>query len=363
MKSSLALVLIALQALTAGVVVVLLVGRNDSATTITAKIDEWDAKVQGAVNQMRQIVNSQEILRQKEARPPGSGDPGIPTGPGHPPTQVDPVPPGATPVSTAAPKVFPEAAAALAKLKELERQYREELKNNNQMVSPLKAERDKAKSDLVNRGNEAVFVVGGEIDLQPFQKGRDARFIAYLLDEVVPAFGAVAKDDALKMARGALVRSTNEGPVKFAAARAMQRIDDQAWVKDVIDVISLGTADEIDLRAQLLGLFADSPRPQAVDLCRQFMEQSQYPLQLRTKAIFVIEKQNSDAVDRALRAVLFDDPAALLKIHALDALWARITDPAERAKLVDEVLAIDPARLPPQLKEKAELLKKGLAPK
>jgi len=363
MKSSLAFVLIALQAVTAGVVVALLVGRNDSTTAIEAKFEEWNAKVQGSVNQMRQIVNSQERLRQEyQGHSPGGGGPPSSTGPGPGTTQGDP-PPTAEPAPAGPPaKAFPEATAALAKLKDLERQYRDEVKNSNPQVNSLKAERDKARSALVDRGNEAVFVVGGEIDLQPFQKSRDARFVAYLLDEVVPAFGAVAKSDALKIARGALVRSTNEAPVKFAAARAMQRIDDGAWVRDVIDVVKLGTADEVDLRAQLLGLFAESPRPEAVDLCKQFMEGAQYPMQLRTKSIFVIEKQNSDAVNKALRSVLFDDPSALLKIHALDALWARITDPAERAKLLDDVLAIEPARLPPQLKVKAEALKSGKPP-
>jgi len=362
MKSSLAFVLIALQAVTAGVVVALLVGRNDSSAAITAKIDECVAKVQGSVNQMRQIVNSLDRVRQDSQGHSAGGGPPSSTDSGPGTIQGDP-PGGGESVAPAPPaKAFPEATVALAKLKDLERQYRDEVKNSNPQVNSIKAERDKAKSALIDRGNEAVFVVGGEIDLQPFQKSRDPRFVAYLLDEVVPAFGTVAKKDALKIARRALVRSTNEAPVKFAAARAMQRIDDGAWVRDVVDVISLGTADEVDLRAQLLGLFAESPRPEAVDLCRKFMEGAQYPMQLRTKAIFVIEKQNSDAVNKALRGVLFDDPAALLKIHALDALWARITDPAERAKLLDEVLAIEPARLPPQLKVKAETLKSGKPP-
>jgi hypothetical protein len=136
MKSSLAFVLIALQAVTAGVVVALLVGRNDSTSAIEAKFEEWNAKVQGSVNQMRQIVNSQERLRQEyQGHSPGGGGPPTSTGPGPGATQGDP-PPAGDPAPPALPaKAFPEATAALAKLKDLERQYRDEVKNSNPQVN------------------------------------------------------------------------------------------------------------------------------------------------------------------------------------------------------------------------------------
>ncbi len=198
MRSSLAVVLVALQALTAGLVVVLLVGRNGSSAAVDQKIDEWNAKVQGVVNQMRQIVNSLETLRATEAaRRTAPGTAGVDDTTAPVPSAAQDVPgagASAAPLASAPPKVFPEAAEALAKLKELEHEVRDDLKSSNPRVTSLEAERDKAKAALVDRGNGAVYVVGGEIDLQPFQKGRDPKFIVYLLDEVVPAFGAVAKD-------------------------------------------------------------------------------------------------------------------------------------------------------------------------
>jgi hypothetical protein len=246
-------------------------------------------------------------------------------------------------------------------VKELDQNLRREIKEDRQSVEPLKAELVKAQHELIDRGNEAIYVVGTEVDLQPFEKSRDAIFIAHLLDEVVPAFAATAHGDAFRIARSALVRATNEAPVKFAAARALQRIDDKGWVKEVIDVITLGSADEVDLRAQLLGLFADSPRPEAVDLCIHFMEDARYPSQLRIKAIMVIAKQDSGAVNPALRKVLFEDTAPLLKNHALDALWERLKrDPADQRKLVEDVLAIEPARLPEGIRDKAQGLLAGL---
>src|SRR5262249_50618530 len=159
------------------------------------------------------------------------------------------------------------------------------------------AELDHAKGELISHGNGAIVVVGDEVGLQVFEKGRDPLFVAWLLDNVVPAFSARAKDDAFRIARSALVRSNNEAPVKAAAAGALQKIDDKSWVKEVCDVVNLGSNDEIDLRAQLLGLFAESPRPEAVDVCIHFMEDARYPAELRTKAITVIAKQDSGAVN------------------------------------------------------------------
>jgi hypothetical protein len=354
MKSSLAAALIVLQIATAGLVVTLLLKRNEPAAldpAVAAEIHDLVAKVQGAVNQSRIIVDHLEELRKRAA---GRGD--AAGGPGDPPAPTPPAEGSAKkdPSGSPAASPFPEATAALQRAKELERDLRREIKDNKQNVEPLRAELARAKKGLVDRGNEAVYVVGGEVDLQPFEKTRDAQFTTWLLDEVVPAFGAEAKSDAFRIARSALVRATNEASVKFAAARALQRIDDRAWVKEVIDVITLGSADEVDLRAQLLGLFADAPRPEAVDLCKHFMEDARYPAQLRTKAVMVIEKQDSGAVNPALRRLLFEDTSPLLKIHALDALLARLKDPADQKKLLEDVVAIDPARLPDAVLQKAQ---------
>jgi hypothetical protein len=357
MKPTLAAALILLQLATAGLVVVLLVKRNEPATldpAVSEEIASLLAKVQGAVNQMRVTVGHIEEIRKHLA--------GVPPDPWAT-DSTRPTPPGGD-AAVAPPTVtFREAAAALARAKELERAVRDEIKKSGQNVGPLKVELAKAKGELINRGNEAVVVVGDEVGLQPFEKGRDPLFIAWLLDEVVPAFAAAPGDDAFRIARGALVRSTNEAPVKAAAARALQRIDDKRWVKEVSDVVNLGSADEVDLRAQLLGLFADAPRPEAVDLCVHFMEDSRYPQALRIKSIMVIEKQDSGAVNPALRKVLFEDTDPWMKTHALDALWARLKDPGDRRKLLEDVLAIDAARLPDGIRDKAKSLLDGLPPK
>src|SRR5262245_11038586 len=350
MKPSLAAALSLLQLATAGLVVVLLVKRNEPAPldpALSEEIASLTAKVQGAVGQMRVLVGHIEEIRKHAAG--GPQDP-PPNGSPHPPSEaVDSAvaPPSAT---------FREAAALLARAKELERAVRDEIKRSGQNVGPLRGELAKAKGELINRGNEAIVVVGNEVGLQPFEKGRDPLFIVWLLDEVVPAFAASPGDDAFRIARGALVRSTNEAPVKAAAAHALQRVDDKRWVKEVSDVVNLGSADEVDLRAQLLGLFADSPRPEAVDLCIHFMEDSRYPQPLRIKSIMVIEKQDSGAVNPALRKVLFEDTDPWMKTHALDAMWARLKTHEDRRRLLEDVLAIDAARLPDGIREKAKSL-------
>lgn len=358
MKSSLAAALLLLQLANAGLVVVLLCKRNAPAAldpALTEEIRGLTARVQGAVNQMRVTVEYIDGIRRREAG--GPVDPSTATPPEPRPVKEDGA--GSRGAST-----FPEASAALARTKELEKAVRDEIKKSGQNVAPLKAELERAKGELISRGNEAIVVVGDEIGLQVFEKGRDPLFIAWLLDQVVPAFSARARDDAFRIARSALVRANNEAPVKAAAARALQKIDDKAWVKEVCDVIYLGSNDETDLRAQLLGLFADSPRPEAVDVCIHFMENAQYPAQLRTKAVLVIAKQDSGAVNPALRKVLFEDTAALMKTHALDALWERLKDdPGALRKLLEEVLAIDPARLPEGIRDKAQSLLAQLSAK
>jgi uncharacterized coiled-coil DUF342 family protein len=212
MKSSLAFVLIALQAVTAGVVVALLVGRNDSTSAIEAKFEEWNAKVQGSVNQMRQIVNSQERLRQEyQGHSPGGGGPPISTGPGPGATQGDP-PPAGDPAPTAPPaKAFPEATAALAKLKDLERQYRDEVKNSNPQVNSLKAERTKISADLgevlkpvTEASNKtSAYISDHMVDLTPTQidglKKKAADWNAQIVQINVPEANLVDRCESCHM--------------------------------------------------------------------------------------------------------------------------------------------------------------------
>ena len=57
-----------------------------------------------------------------------------------------------------------------------------------------------------------------------------------------------------------------------------------------------------------------------------------------------------------LNRVLFEDPAAILKIQALDALWDLLKTPEEKRRLADRVAAEDPARMPASVQEKAQRL-------
>jgi hypothetical protein len=152
-----------------------------------------------------------------------------------------------------------------------------------------------------------------------------------------------------------LVRVTNEPAVKFAAARTLKAIDSRRWVKEVCDVVALG-ARETDLRARLLGLFEEDPQPEAVELCKRFVGDARQPAELRTRAIVVLARQNSSAVNPILRSVLFEDPIQMLKLYALDALWERLKEADARRRLVEEVLNEDPARMPASVQEKARNL-------
>src|SRR5262249_32587230 len=167
MKSSLAAALVLLQLANAGLVVVLLCKRNAPAAldpALTEEIQTLSAKVQGAVNQMRVLVEYVDRVRHREAS--GAPDPVISGAPTDPPIdKVDA--PGSRPASP-----FPEASAALARTKELVKAVRDEIKNSGQNVAPLKAELDHAKGELISHGNGAIVVVGDEVGLQVFEKGR-----------------------------------------------------------------------------------------------------------------------------------------------------------------------------------------------
>ena len=354
MKSPLLAVLAALQLATLGLVVGLMLERNGS--NANPEIERLTQAVQGALNQERVIIQYLEQMRREAA---ASRSPQAPTDPA-PGSELEPGPPepapsdpghAAAPPDAASP--FPAAAAAIAELKRIHQSLRTEQKSDSQNVGPLKQELDRRKSALIGQGHGAVYVVRREIDLQPYEPGRDPQFVIYLLEQIVPALSSNAKDEALDIARSALVRQTNEPGIKLAGGKAMKAIDPNRWVKDVGDVIALGKGSEADLRAQLLGLFETAPRPEAVELCRRFLEDSSAPMSLRDRSITVIEKQDSSGVNPILRRVLFEDTAPNLKIRALDALWNRLKDDAERRKLVQSVLDENPARMPDSVQEKA----------
>ena len=358
MKPSWIAALVALQLATIGLVVGLLLRGN--AESSSADLVRLRASLDGALNQERVIIRALENLRSEAAQNRSLASPASPVATGdivEPARGEGPRPPEterAAPSDDAfAKSPFPQAARSLADLKKAERALRSEIKNNSQNVAPLRTEIDFQLKGLIGRGHEALFVVRPEVELQPYEPTRDVKFIEFLLDRVVPALSAADKRDAFDIARGALVRQTNEAPIKFAAARALQQIDSEGWVKDVCDVIQLGSPREVGLREQLLGLFIDSPRREAVDLCLRFLDDARNPPELRVKALMVLEKQDSAAINPALKQVLFDDPAQLMKNHALDILMLRMKDAAERRKLLEDVLAENPARMPETVQEKA----------
>jgi hypothetical protein len=360
MKSPLLAAIVALQLVTLGLVVGLLLKRNGPAEN--PDLLRLTQAVNGALNQERVIVQYLEDLRSEAARRVAKGNPSAETpatgGAGDEATKPSPTnaPAHADATAAAPSSPFPEASTALAELKKYVRHLRDELKGNGQNTAPLKQEIASRKDALIARGRGAVWVVQHEVDLQPFEPDRDPDFVVYLLDEVVPPLSSNAKDETFEIARGALVRQTNEPAVKLAAARALQAIDHARWVKDVCDVIALGGSREIDLRSHLLGMFEAEPHPEIVELCKRFLDDARQPIELRTRAIAVLAKQDSSAVIPELNRVLFEDPAAILKIQALDALWDLLKTPEEKRRLADRVAAEDPARMPASVQEKAQRL-------
>ncbi len=351
MKSPLLAVVALLQLATLGLLVILAASGNGSPRD-DGSIDRLTQSVQGALNQERIIIQYLDELRRQAA---GAAPTLVAT---EPKPLVDP-PPATAPLPASP---FPAAAAALAELKRIEQSLRDERKDGGQNLGPLQTEVARRRSTLIAFGHEAVYVVRREVDLQPFEAGRDAAFVQYLVEAVVPALSSNAKAEAFDIARSALVRATNEASIKLAAARALQAIDPNRWVKEVGDVIGYGSGIEADLRAQLLGLFIDSPRPQAVELCQRFLDDPRAPIELKVKSILVLEKQDSSAVVPTMEKVLFEQNVGLLKLHALDALWNRLKDPAERRRLAQKVLDEDPARMPINVQEKAKNLLATLDP-
>jgi hypothetical protein len=364
MKSPLLAALVTLQLATLGLVVGLLLKRNGSDAN--PEIERLTQAVQGALNQERIIIQYLDQMRREAAATAAGGNPpaGIaaaPAGPtATPPEGGAPSGPATAAQLTGNPNdggdssPFPAAAAAIAELKRIHQSLRDERKSDSQNEGPIKLELERRKSALIAQGHGAVYVVRKEVDLQPYERGRDALFVVYLLDQVVPALSSAAKDEAFDIARGALVRQTNEAPLKLAAAKALQAIDSERWVKDVCDVIALGKSTESELRGQLLALFIDAPRPQAVELCKRFMDDATAPIELRDRAIAVLEKQNSSAVNPALRRVVFDETAPTLKLRAFDALWGRLKEDGERRKLAQDVLDENPARMPDSVQQRAK---------
>jgi hypothetical protein len=379
MKSSLAGALIALQLATVGLVVGVLLKRNDAASgglaELTERVERLASGLQGSLNHQQQIAIYLDALRQQWQQvplPAAKGDPAAGQGSGAVEGSAPAATEGAAPAAPAAgspgggaalmltpPSPFPKAAESLAKLKLVVKQRSVELAGGGRNLGPLDAELAKCRDDLIARGHEAIYVVRREIDLQPFEPERDAAFVEYLLASVVPPLSSNAKDEAFDLARSALVRATNEPNLKHAAAVALQQIDGRLWSKDVLDVIAMGSAREVSLRALLLGMFIEHPSPEVVSLCVRFIDDARYPPELRNKAIEVLGKQDASAVNPALRRVIFEEQNPLMRIHAFDTLWARLADaPGDRAKLLDDVLAADRAQMPDALVVKVQNLKK-----
>ncbi len=369
MKSPFAAALLALQLATLGVVVGLLVRRNDSSAEalapIAQRIERLTVGLDGALHRQAEIAIFLDQLRKQGQSQLAAGAAGGSEAAGA--NAAEPNAAGSTSAGATAPTVarlgavpptpFPLAMEALQALKHAERALRLEIKNSSNNVSPLETELRQTRDSLIARGHEAVYVVRREVDLQPFEPEREIEFVEYLLKKVVPSLSSAAKADAFDIARSALVRATNEPVLKYAAAVALQEIDSERWSKDVIDVIKLGGAQEVTLRGQLLGLFETHPRPEAVDLCRSFLDEARYPPELRTKAVFVIAQQDSSAVNPVLRRALFEEPSQLIKNHAFDSLWTRLANsPAERRKLLEDVLATNPAQMPEAVQVKAQRL-------
>ncbi|MBL8841570.1 MAG: hypothetical protein JNL90_08595 [Planctomycetes bacterium] len=377
MKSPLAAVSLALQLATLGLVVGLLVRRNDSTAEslapITQRLERIGVGLDGALHRQAEIALFLDQLRRQgqaeraeggaapvgeptAARAEGAA-PGGPAGtPGPAASGADGKPP-ASPLDASPKTPFPLAMEALQRVKHAERSLREEIERDTRNVSPLETELKSARDLLIARGHEAVYVVRREVDLQPYEPERDVEFVEYLLKEVVPALSSAAKADAFDIARSALVRATNEPQLKFAGATALLQIDRERWSKDVIDVIKMGSANEVTLRGQLLGLFEANPRPEAVELSRSILEEARYAVELRTRALFVLAKQDSSAVNPVLRRALFEEPSQMIKNLAFDALWSRLEkSPAERRKLLEDVLAANPAQMPEAVQVKAQRL-------
>lgn len=379
MKPSLAGALIALQLVTAGLVVGLMLRRNDlpdaGIAAMNERLERLAMSLEGALHRQAQIALVMDELRQRWQAAPipvGSGSfPGyggdLSAGTGSAgndtsgPSAVHDAPSGtASPLAT--PKSpFPEAAKALAALKHGVLAMADERAAQGTNVGPLEIEVAKCRDALLALGHQAIFVVRREVELQPFETERDVRFIEHLLLKVVPPLSLAAKSEAFNIARSALVRQTNEPELKFAGAVALQQIDGGKWCKDVLDVAKLGTSREVTLRCQLLGLFIERPDPSVVELCILLLNEARYPPELRNQAIFVLARQDSSAVNPALRRVLFEEPNQLMKNHAFDALWNRLESaPADRRKLLEDVLASNPAQMPDAVIVKAKRLREEL---
>ncbi len=372
MKPSLAGALIALQLVTTGLVVGVLLRRNEpdaAVAELTGRLERLTINFEGTLNRQAQISLFMDELRQRwQAVPPAAGAPASPTAEGTPGSAGASAPAPSTPANSGAaadlakPKSpFPAAADALAQLKHAVVELTAELARQGTNVTPLETEVARRRDALIALGHQAVFVVRREIDLQPFEKDRNVDFIEYLLRHVVPPLSSGAPTEAFDLARSALVRATNEPNLKLAGAVALQQIDGDKWWKDVVDVAKLGSGREVTLRCQLLALFVDHPHPSVVELCIQLLNEARYPHELRHQAIFTLAKQDSSAVNPALRRVVFEEPNHLMKNHAFDALWNRLgSSAAERAKLLDDVLAADAAQMPEALIQKATRLREEM---
>jgi hypothetical protein len=369
MKPSLAGALIALQLVTTGLVVGVLLRRNEPDPVVTELADRLERlriNLEGTLNRQANISLVLDELRQRWQSLPAPPPAAAPNSP----TATETAAASSAPPAAALPQresgsdlskpksPFPAAAEALAQLSHAVVALKAELSRQGTNVRPLETEVARCRDALIALGHQAVFVVRREIDLQPFEKDRNVDVIEYLLRQVVPPLSSGAPGEAFDLARSALVRATNEPALKLAGAEALQQIDGDKWWKDVIDAVKLGSGREVTLRCQLLALFAKHPHPSVVELCIQLLNEARYPNELRNQAIFTLAKQDSGAVNPGLRRVVFEEPNHLMKNHAFDALWGRLTDsPAERAKLLEDVLTTDSAQMSEALIQKATRLR------
>lgn len=256
---------------------------------------------------------------------------------------------------------FAEAGRILAELKQTFFQYEVALAEDETFVGPLKSRLEQKQADLLRRGIEALHWIAEEVTKLPYEPGRDHRFIEFLVREILPLLAAADHAETFKLARQALVTKTNEPSVRMAAARTLRAIDGELWVREIIPVVEMGGSggQTVALRAQLLQMFEETPRPEIVGTCQTFLSDPRYPIVLRTSSAQVLAVQNSDAVLPVLRGVILEDPTPELQRAALDALYRRFGDAPDMQTLLQEVVRAPAGAVPTTLREKAQRLLEG----
>ena len=260
---------------------------------------------------------------------------------------------------------FPEAFVALRDLKEVFQVRAAQMADDNHQVAALNEQIKQLHAEISRRGLESLHWVGHEVDLAPYEEDRDSAFIVHLLEEVLPDLTGASAESVFQIARGALIRSTNENDVRAAAAGLLRVAAPDHWSKDVIDVITRGGTRkrDISLRVNLLAMFHQENNAIVPEMCRAFVEDPRQPMALRNKAIEVLSSQDSPMVNPTLRKVVFEDPAPDLKGHALAELYARLKnrEREQLEELLKDVIDADESRMQSSVKEKAQQMVQELA--